>query len=757
MMRYCGRCGAPLSEGAQFCGLCGADHVAPMTDTGDTELLGPSNGSMTNAGSTEPLGFANKPMTETGVAGQPRPANGSMANAGTTEPLRYAAEPLSVPLRSEQKNRKPFRARLIVISLVALAVLVGGWFGIKLLLEHRHYTNVISDAEEKASSVQPEEAVDYINTALQEYPDDKALMMALDQAQFAALEDAVAKAETALASGEFDKAYNDFKNLPIEQGDAAYAKYAAYLDTLMLCPGTGYADVSAFPFIKVHIPHSGSGNNLTTDDFVISEDDGEIQEISFFDNGTEWILEYTAPDVYSEEEIRSVSVRLDTGGFSMPIGLNYLTPILAPATLTLISTDFSEYPTVRTYYRVRDADSGDSVQKLMSNSFQIRERFEGGEYLYREVSYAGMLKDTQGQSGGINFDLVADKSDSISYYDMDKIKKVMKEFCANLRFSMGDRAEVIAFDSVVQQMCTYTDKIEYLNNGIDNMSTDGMTAFYDAVYTGVRNASLQSGARCVIAFTDGKDNESYYSAYNVIDYANARQVPLYLIGVGDADTAVMRQMANMTGGRYWDIDDLYDLEIIYREIYTELLDMYVVEYITDPIIPDTTPRELVVKVSGEGFRGETVSSFTPTMTAVRSSDGGSRYEIFVENVTWEQANQRCLEKGGHLATVTSEAEQRQLIELAEANNAVYVWLGGYTSYDDYGRIFAHWITGESFSYSAWSDGEPSRVDRDGTPEWYLMLWNIEHLGGWSWNDQRNDPLPVSGSMSGKLAYICEYE
>lgn len=43
------------------------------------------------------------------------------------------------------------------------------------------------------------------------------------------------------------------------------------------------------------------------------------------------------------------------------------------------------------------------------------------------------------------------------------------------------------------------------------------------------------------------------------------------------------------------------------------------------------------------------------------------------------------------------------------------------------------------------------------PEWYLMLWNIKSLGGWTWNDQRNDPLSEVDYMSGKIGYICEYE
>ena len=54
--------------------------------------------------------------------------------------------------------------------------------------------------------------------------------------------------------------------------------------------------------------------------------------------------------------------------------------------------------------------------------------------------------------------------------------------------------------------------------------------------------------------------------------------------------------------------------------------------------------------------------------------------------------------------------------------------------------------------------EPSRVDSsDGVEEWYIMLWDIPSLGGWSWNDQRNDPLAVVPSMRDAMGYICEFE
>ncbi|MBE6914281.1 MAG: hypothetical protein E7472_05040 [Ruminococcaceae bacterium] len=131
-----------------------------------------------------------------------------------------------------------------------------------------------------------------------------------------------------------------------------------------------------------------------------------------------------------------------------------------------------------------------------------------------------------------------------------------------------------------------------------------------------------------------------------------------------------------------------------------------------------------------------------------------KYEIFLENVTWEQAKLRCEEKGGHLATVRSAEQLAEVIELAEKNGASFVWLGAYRAENN------HWyyVTGDALSYTAWDTGEPSAMDQDGTREDYLLLWFRKAVGTWSYNDMRNDPVAIApGTYAGKLAYICQYD
>ncbi len=426
----------------------------------------------------------------------------------------------------------------------------------------------------------------------------------------------------------------------------------------------------------------------------------------------------------------------------------------APAVLELVTTDVSEYPIIKAYIRVEDAETGESIDGLTAEDFTIEEKVEGGKYVAREVKKVEQLNGNQ----GLNIALVADKSDSIYDEDMAKIKKVMIEFVQSLNYSAGDKAEVLAFDSIVQQMAYFTNDSALLENGINNMSTDGRTALYNAIHDGINHATLQGGARCVIAFTDGIDNESTYTPEEIVNYSLKNQVPVYIIGVGpEVDEYVLRDIAERTGGRYWFIDDLYDLSEIFNEIYAQQMEVYVVEYESDGSASAEAARELTIKVDSDTCTGEVSVSFTPT-SAVKETKHESRYELIKGSYTWEEASQLCQEMGGHLATITSADENAQLAKMSEDAGLKYVWIGGYTSYDSNGNVFGHWVTGEEFSYENWSKDEPSRYDKgDNEPEWYLMLWNIPELGGWTWNDQRNDPVSYVAKMAETMGFICEYE
>ncbi len=421
---------------------------------------------------------------------------------------------------------------------------------------------------------------------------------------------------------------------------------------------------------------------------------------------------------------------------------------LVPVTIRYVSSDVSDYPNVKLYFTVEDSD-GNTVM-LSSPNAAIKEVVSNGAEVEREIKSFEQLEGRE----GISIELVADKSGSMDS-DLGTMQTIMSQFVNALDYESGDMVELIAFDSYVMYMCTYTQDTSLLNNGIYNMTTYGETALYDALYEAVTNAGSKEGARCVIAFTDGIDNCSVHTSEEVINLANTYSVPIFIIGSYGGDYTTYSDITGRTGGIYWDIDSVSDMSTILDSIYTREKNMYCLEYVSDSSVDAYAERNVSCVMSDSTYGSSINTSFTATHTLEKEKHE-SRYELIVDDISWSEANEACLRKGGHLITITSQEEMDIAVSLAESAELRFVWMGGYTSIRN-DEAYGHWITGEPFEFQPWYPGEPSRTDEDGAAEMYLMLWQVNDE--WSWNDQRNDPVGETGLayFKGKTGYICEYE
>ena len=136
------------------------------------------------------------------------------------------------------------------------------------------------------------------------------------------------------------------------------------------------------------------------------------------------------------------------------------------------------------------------------------------------------------------------------------------------------------------------------------------------------------------------------------------------------------------------------------------------------------------------------------------------YEVIAGDLSWEDAKNACEERGGYLATITSEEEYEKISEMADRSGLTYLWLGAKLQSDTEEWKQSGWITGEDWTFDNWYPGEPSRQDTDGTKELFLCMWkakyNEEEIG-WTFNDQRNDIVGAFPKIAGKVGYVCEYE
>ena len=155
--------------------------------------------------------------------------------------------------------------------------------------------------------------------------------------------------------------------------------------------------------------------------------------------------------------------------------------------------------------------------------------------------------------------------------------------------------------------------------------------------------------------------------------------------------------------------------------------------------------EIAVDGYSAGSRSGTITGYTNVRLAFHTSPtsiaenpepvthNGHTYYYFSTPVTWYDAKSICEGMGGHLATITSEAEDSFLLNHVKSFNnsdfGVGAWLGG-TDRDSEGTWT--WITGEAFDFTKWASSEPSNsVWNDEGAENFLHYYNVAQG---QWND-----------------------
>lgn len=100
-----------------------------------------------------------------------------------------------------------------------------------------------------------------------------------------------------------------------------------------------------------------------------------------------------------------------------------------------------------------------------------------------------------------------------------------------------------------------------------------------------------------------------------------------------------------------------------------------------------------------------VSGLACSFSGIAQPSSGSRFQLVEGSYTWETAKVDAEQRGGHLATITSAADNSAVSQLVAGK--VGEFLIGATDLDSEGNW--QWITGEPWTYSNWGDGEPNNA------------------------------------------------
>lgn len=280
-------------------------------------------------------------------------------------------------------------------------------------------------------------------------------------------------------------------------------------------------------------------------------------------------------------------------------GENEIIPIeeRQPIHLNIRQVDNSNFPEITFYASIVD-ENDNVVEGLDASDFKIQEIGEGGQVMDVTINevYKVLNEDT------ISVNLVLDASGSMDEWNkMDQAKSAAKALINRMRLDQGDQVEVISFDDYVYLNQDFTRQESLLTDAIDNIKTGNMTALYDALYAGLYQTYYESGAKCVIGFTDGLENASSYTFDDVVTMSQNTSIPVFIIGIGEEyDADALRSLAAQCSGEYYsaNVDDLEDiLTHIYLTIYEAQQDYYVFKYTSSDTEHLNQFRDIVLETS----------------------------------------------------------------------------------------------------------------------------------------------------------------
>lgn len=201
--------------------------------------------------------------------------------------------------------------------------------------------------------------------------------------------------------------------------------------------------------------------------------------------------------------------------------------------------------------------AGEPIADLQPGNFSIVEVANGTR---RSIHLADVTLERR----SLATVLLRDVSASMNGEDMAHSRRAIEVYVAQLR--AGDLAEVIFFGSQIYVVKSFRESQALLRAALRLPFGGGGTALFGAILTGL-NELEQLGdkhLKALVVFTDGDDTASSRSFEEILTITSASAVPIFAVGVGEANTEVLQRLANASRGRYFPADaaalaSIYDL------------------------------------------------------------------------------------------------------------------------------------------------------------------------------------------------------
>ena len=154
-----------------------------------------------------------------------------------------------------------------------------------------------------------------------------------------------------------------------------------------------------------------------------------------------------------------------------------------------------------------------------------------------------------------------------------------------------DAISLYAFATDVSEMVSFTSKLHQIDSAINQVQVGGATSLYDAVYLGSKALMKREGRKVLVLITDGGDTASTIDYKEALRAAQQSEALVYSLidvpveasaGRNTGGEHALIQIANDTGGKYYYVSSVFELDKAFEQISDELRTQYLLAYYPVP-------------------------------------------------------------------------------------------------------------------------------------------------------------------------------
>jgi VWFA-related protein len=200
--------------------------------------------------------------------------------------------------------------------------------------------------------------------------------------------------------------------------------------------------------------------------------------------------------------------------------------------------------------------------------------------------------------------------------NLDRLKQATEQFL--IRMLPSDKAQVGAFSDKIQFSGRFTNDRDDLIGALCDLHFGNPTRLYDAIWESIDLLEGVDGRKVVVAFTDGDDTASRRGLGDALDYARAREVMVYSIGlqseffngarmVRSSPDRGLKKLSEETGGGYFELKKSDDLGPTFTRVVQELHSLYTIGF--NPTALDGKEHKLEVRMKQSGMTARARRSY----------------------------------------------------------------------------------------------------------------------------------------------------